>query len=433
LSLNHPSIISRGPQGPRGRCLSADARSVRLRTPAGIVTVEAPGGPRPAPGDWVEVRDGSVTIATRGRTAGATPLADRVLDPRRLRGAAARAKVEAAVRAFFLGRGFLETPTPLLVPCPGMEPHIRPYRAVPAAAGPAGPGEGAGAYLPTSPEFALKRLLVGGLERVFQLCPAFRDEPFSPHHRPEFTMLEWYRAFAGLDEILADTEELVAHLAREVLGCAAGEERMRFQGREIRVDTPWPRLRVRDLFAEHAGVDLARASPDPVDDLRAACARLGLGRGAPEDTWDDLYFRIWLNAIEPRLPADRAVFVTRYPESQAALSVVTPDPDGTRWAQRFEAYAGGLELCNAFEELTDPDEQRRRFVEDMELRARQYGDAFPKTPLDEGFLAALAEGMPPAGGNAVGLDRLVMLVADEADIGFTRWLDPWAPISDNQA
>jgi lysyl-tRNA synthetase class 2 len=176
---------------------------------------------------------------------------------------------------------------------------------------------------------------------------------------------------------------------------------------------------VRDLFLEHAGVDLVRASG--TEALARECARLGVG-ASPSDTWDDLYFRIWLNVIEPRLPADRAVLVTRYPESQAALAVVDADPDGSRWARRFEAYAGGLELGNAFEELTDPVEQRRRFVEDMELRSKLYGPGFPKSPLDEDFLRALEEGMPPAGGIAMGVDRLVMLLADEAEIDYTFWL-----------
>jgi lysyl-tRNA synthetase class 2 len=260
----------------------------------------------------------------------------------------------------------------------------------------------------------MKRLLVGGLERIFQLSPAFRMEPRSSTHHPEFTMLEWYRAYAGYEDIMRDTEELFASLATAVHGRPV----IRYQGREISVAPPWPRLRIRDLFAE-AGIDLVRESTP--ERLAAHCRRLGLGAN-PEDSWDDLYFRIWLNAIEPRLPADRAVFVHRYPPSQAALSVVDRDPDGTSWAKRFEAYAGGLELANAFEELTDPVEQRRRFVEDMELRERTYGPGFPKNPLDEEFLDALAEGMPPAGGIALGVDRLVMLLADEPEIDYTLWL-----------
>jgi lysyl-tRNA synthetase class 2 len=269
--------------------------------------------------------------------------------------------------------------------------------------------------LPTSPEFAMKRLLVGGLERIFQICPAFRDEPESTTHRPEFTMLEWYRARASYEDIMRDAEELVSALAVRV----HGKPEIRFGGRVISVATPWPRLQVRDLFLEHAGVDLVRSADAAA--LARECARLGLSCSAG-DTWDDLYFRIWLNVVEPRLPADRAVFVTRYPASQAALARVDKDPDGSTWARRFEAYAGGLELGNAFDELTDPVEQRARFASDMELRARVYGPDFPASPLDEGFLAALEEGMPPAGGIAMGVDRLVMLLADETDIDYVFWL-----------
>jgi lysyl-tRNA synthetase class 2 len=261
----------------------------------------------------------------------------------------------------------------------------------------------------------MKRLLAGGLERIFQLAPAFRDEPESSTHRPEFTLLEWYRAHAGYEEIMRDTEALLESLARRI----HGEPAIRFQGRRVSVQAPWPRLRVRDLFLEHAGVDLTRASS--VARLTAECERLGL-RAGEHDTWDDLYFRVWLNVVEPRLPPDQAVFVTRYPASQAALAVIDEDPDGSRWARRFEAYAGGLELANAFEELTDPVEQRRLFGEDMALRARLYGSGFPESPVDEGFLQALVEGMPPSGGIALGVDRLVMLLADEPEIDYTFWI-----------
>jgi lysyl-tRNA synthetase class 2 len=296
-----------------------------------------------------------------------------------------------------------------------MEPHIRPFfvrtHATPDESAPFPP-----TFLPTSPEFAMKRLLTGGLERIFQLSPAFRDEPRSVTHSPEFTMLEWYRAYAGYEDIMRDTEELFAYLATELFG----EPVFEFGGRKISVQTPWPRLRVRDLFLELTGVDLTRSTT--AADLARDCARLGLSANLEQENWDDLYFKIWLNLIEPKLPEDRAVFVTRYPESQAALAVVDSDPDGSRWARRFEAYAGGIELGNAFEELTDPIEQRKRFVKDMELREKLYGPSFPKTPLDEGFLEALAEGMPPAGGIAMGVDRMVMLLANEPDIAFTQWL-----------
>lgn len=329
-----------------------------------------------------------------------------VSDSRRVKAVGVRARVEAGIRDFFQAQGFLETRTPLLVQCPGMEPHIRTFKT------------DGGAYLPTSPEFAMKRLLVGGLEKIFQLCPAFRAEPFSTTHFPEFTMLEWYRAYSGYEDIMSDVEAMLEKLAMEI----HGEPVIRFQGKAISVKRPWPRLRVRDLFREVCGVDLVQSNTR--EKLAAECSRLGIQTGG-EDTWDDIYFRIWLNLIEPKLPENQAVFVTRYPASQAALAVVDSDPDGSRWARRFEVYAGGIELGNAFEELTDPAEQRARFVKDMQLREDTYGASFPKNALDEEFLGALEEGMPPAGGIAIGVDRMVMLFADEPDIEKTFWLSPY--------
>jgi len=341
-------------------------------------------------GDLIVADGARVDVVGRSRLPDPGGAERRVLHPRRLRAMDVLHTVEDGVRAFLRGRGFREVRTPTLVDNPGMEPHIRPFRT-------------RGGWLHTSPEFAMKRLLAGGLARIFQICRVFRDEPASRTHRAEFTMLELYRAWADDEDIQRDVEELVAYLAERV----AGRPRIG----AIDVAPPWPRLRVRDLYREHAGVDLV------ADDLRAACARLGLAADAG-DTWDDLYFRIWLGVVEPRLPQGRAVFVTRYPASQAALARVDADADGSRWARRFEVYAGGLELGNAFAELTDPDEQRRRFIADNDLRVRLGEEALP---MPETFLRALEDGMPPAGGIAIGVDRLAMLLAGEDDIGWFRW------------
>jgi lysyl-tRNA synthetase class 2 len=399
----------------RGRYLS----ETKLLTAEGPheISFSSLDGPKPALGDWVEVENGRLRVATPNRAEGRTSWMTHVQNPRRLLAVAARGKVEGGIREFFASRGFIETRTPLLVPCPGMETDIRPLevrswsqeRDRPVSA-----EDQVKRFLPSSPEFAMKRLLAGGLERIFQICPAFRDEPRSTTHHPEFTMLEWYRAWAGYEDIMRDTEELFEFLAAKLLG----EPTISFQGRKISVKTPWPRLRTRDLFL-NLGVDLVKLATR--DALAGACEKLG-HKTSPEDTWNDIYFRIWLNEIEPRLPADRAVFVTRYPASQAALAVVDSDPDGSKWARRFELYAGGLELGNAFEELTDPAEQRRRFMRDMEARTRAYGPDFPPCPIDEDFLGALGEGIPPSGGIAVGVDRMVMLFADEPEIRYTYWL-----------
>jgi len=394
----------------RGRVIQLEPTFLVLQNEKERLHVELSSPKAISLGDLVEVEDGAARVLTPNRTDQKTMnWLNRTLDPRRLKAMDIRVQVEAGIRQFFLSQGFRETRTPLLVPCPGMETHIRPFGVRSAH------GEELLSFLPTSPEFAMKRLLVGGLEKIFQISTAFRDEPRSVTHHPEFTMLEWYRAYAGYEEIMADTEALFEALAMRIHGTPS----IRFQGHEISVKTPWPRLRVRDLFQEKVGIDLTQKKNVP--QLATECIRLGM-KVNPGETWDDLYFKIWLNFIEPQLPTDQAVFVTRYPASQAALAVVDSDPDGSKWAKRFEVYAGGIELANAFEELTDPIEQRNRFIKDMELREEIYGSSFPKSPLDEEFLAALAEGLPPSGGIAVGVDRMVMLFADEPNIDYTTWL-----------
>ncbi|OFZ81348.1 MAG: EF-P lysine aminoacylase GenX [Bdellovibrionales bacterium RIFOXYD1_FULL_53_11] len=312
-----------------------------------------------------------------------------------------RARVEDLIREFFDTEDFARVRTPSLVPCPGMEPHIRPFEAVAS-----GITSNTRLFLHTSPEFAMKKLLVAGMQKIYQLCTVYRSEPPSSTHRPEFTMLEWYRANEGYEKIMEDAGRLLAFIARKL----TGGETIPYQGRSVRLTPPWPRLRTQDLFRDVAKIDLLKA------DLHSECERLKLSPNET-DTWDDLYFRIWLNVIEPALPQDRAAIVYHYPPSQAALSVIETLEDGSRWARRFEIYAGGLELGNAFEELTDPSEQRRRFEEDLRLRAHLYGPSFPASPMPEDFLDALGRGMPPSGGIAIGVDRLAMLFADTADIG----------------
>lgn len=363
-------------------------------------------------GDWVEIVDDQLRVLARNRTNGRLRLREQILDPRRRHAVKTRVRVERCIRDFFESRDFLETRTPLLVASPGMETHIRPFELVSRRTN-------RRSFLPTSPEFALKKLLSAGLPRIFQIAAAFRNEPYSSTHHPEFTLLEWYRAFADMNAIMRDTEELIESIARTLNGAPI----VRFNEKWIDVKTPWPRLRIRDLFQKELRIDIGRS--DSIE-LASVCRSKGLTANANEP-WDDLYFKLWLNFIEPTLPADRAVFVYGYPQSQAALSVVETHADGTAWARRFEAYAGGIELCNAFEELTDPDEQRRRFIKDMELRRSIYGSEFPENPIDEEFLLALREGLPPSGGNAVGVDRLVMLFSGEQDIERTQWLPSISP------
>lgn len=337
-----------------------------------------------------------------------------VQDPRRKKAVRIRDQAERLIDQFFIQQDFERVKTPLLVRSPGMEPHIRPFTA--SALG----RTEEKTFLPTSPEFAMKKLLAGGMKKIFQICPSFRSEPPSSTHHPEFTLLEWYRAHQNLDAILNDTQELVHHLAQSI----QGRPQISFQGQTIDLSLPWPRYTCRDLFKMHVGIDLMGKDGKPID-LAPVCRKLGI-ETAENEPWDDLYFRLWLNYVEPKLPSDRPVFVERYPASQAALAVITADPDGTRWAKRFEFFIAGLELGNAFEELTDPKEQRHRFEKDMNFREQIYGKSFPKSPIDEEFLRALEEGLPPCAGIAVGVDRLIMLMADEPQIDYTFWLPSYA-------
>ena len=312
--------------------------------------------------------------------------------------ARARARLQAEVRAFFAERGYEEVETPCLVPAPGMETHLDAFHA------PFLP-EGGGALRPlwlhTSPEYAMKRLLAEGFPRVFQLARVFRNGELSSTHNPEFTMLEFYRAEADYQGIMQDLETLLDRCARALTGgsCVAGAG-----GGPLELAAPYERVPVADLFARQAGVDLAACGGDAAA-LREALLARGLDPGRPGDSFDDLFFRVFLDRIEPALAATgRPVYAVDWPASMAALSrVKAADP---RFAERFELYAGGLELANGFSELTDAAEQRWRLQEERALRARL---GRPVYPLDERFLDAVGR-MPAAGGVAVGLDRVLMLL-----------------------
>jgi lysyl-tRNA synthetase class 2 len=309
-----------------------------------------------------------------------------------------------AIRDFFHSRGFVETETPSLVVSPGMEPHIRPMKV-----------EGMSAYLPTSPEFSMKKWLARGYERIFQVCRAYRAEPVSSTHNPEFTILEWYRADAGYEEIMDDVEALFHAISARV---TPPED----------VVSPWPRMTIEECFMRFAEIDLARVIGDAPALARACRERgwasaeiLAAAEAGKPGIWDDLFFLVMMNAVEPALARlKRPVIVHLYPESQAALSNLVTDERGLRWAKRFEVYAGGFELGNAFDELTDPREQRERFAKDMRLRREIYGDDFKASPVDEEFLAALAK-MPRAGGIAMGVDRLAMYFTGAKDISEVLW------------
>lgn len=326
------------------------------------------------------------------------------MDADRQRFLVERARIVRAVRAFFDDRGFVEIEPPVLVTSPGLEPHLDPFVVR---------GEHRRRYLHTSPEYALKRLLGEGFERIYALGPCFRDEPPSALHSPEFTMLEWYEVGLDLAGLMAQTEALVAVACRAVHGATTVER----GGRRISLEPPFERLSVREAFRLYAGVD-----PWLYDDagaLRAAGRAAGVAVPTDSPAWDDVFFQIFLNAVEPRLGVERPTLLHGWPASQAALARL--DPDDPTVALRFELYAGGLELANAFDELIDPVEQRRRFEADQAVR-RAAGREVP--PIDEALLEALGR-MRRTCGIALGVDRLVMLVTGAEHIDQVR-AQPWS-------
>jgi len=321
----------------------------------------------------------------------------------RMEAARARARLNAAIRAFFAEAGYDEVETPCMVPAPGMEPHIDAFQTtfVPEGGGPGRP-----LWLHTSPEYAMKRLLADGWERIFQLARVFRNGEVSASHNPEFTMLEFYRTPGDHRTIMADLEALVERGARTL--SPSGSTKVRRPGGELDLAAPFERLTVADAFERLAGIDLPACQGD-ARLLRQAAAERGVPMGPEGESFDDVFFRVFLERIEPGLGVARPTYLVDWPVSMAALARL--EPQG-RWAERFELYAGGLELANGFAELNDAAEQRRRLVEEQALRARLGRPAYP---LDESFLEAVGR-MPPAGGVAVGLDRLLMLLVGAASI-----------------
>jgi lysyl-tRNA synthetase class 2 len=308
-----------------------------------------------------------------------------------------RAAVLGEIRRFFAEQGFLEVETPVLARVPGQEVHIELFET--------DMGEGTPACLLSSPEHHMKRLLGVGLEKIFQVGRAFRRGERSALHHPEFTLLEWYRAYASYEEIMADAEELVAGICRAVLG----RERIAWRGQDIELNRPWPRLSVNRAFGDYAGLDLHCCAS--VAEFRQQALALGYASIGATDSWEDIFHKVLLEKVEPALKDLGAVFLVDYPSSMAALAKLkSGDP---RLAERAELYVGGVELANGFTELNDPAEQRRRFVQAQGCRQQQGS---PVYPLDEEFLAMMERAMPPAGGMALGVDRLVMLLVDAACI-----------------
>jgi len=312
-----------------------------------------------------------------------------------------RAACLRAIRAFFDDRGYLEVQPPLRVRVPGLEPHLVAVSS----------GE---AWLITSPEYHMKRLLAAGLERIYSLGPCWRGDEQGSHHLGEFTMLEWYHAHCSLDGLMQETEALLAHVALAVSDLAPAPSpvatALHYQGRTIDLGGPFERVTFAQACARYAGVDVRGVVQ--ADELRRRAKAAGLGPFSDDDGFDAIASRIVVERVEPALrDGARPVFLCEFPAPLAALARL--NPSNASVADRFELYAGGLELANAFGELTDPEEQRRRLELDRAARARAHA---PTHAVDGRFIAALAEGIPPTAGIALGVDRLVMLLCDVPDI-----------------
>jgi elongation factor P--(R)-beta-lysine ligase len=322
----------------------------------------------------------------------------------------ARGAITKAVRAWFDEQGFTEVETAILQVSPGNETHLHAPRTELTRAD----GSHATRYLRTSPEFAAKKLLAAGEEKIFEFARVFRDRERGDLHLPEFTMLEWYRAHATYDAVMADSIVVIAHAAQ-----ATGMGRFSFRGKTADPCAEPELLTVAAAFERFAGIDLlatiANGEGDRAELAAAAKARV---RIADDDTWSDIFSKVLVEHVEPKLGQGRLTVLFEYPTPEAALArTKASDP---RVAERFEVYACGVELANGFGELTDAAEQRHRFNLAMDEKARRYGERYP---LDEDFLAAVAQ-MPEASGIALGFDRLVMLASGALRIDQVVWTPP---------
>jgi len=352
--------------------LTVDARAVELLSKA----------LRPLPEKWHGLQD--VELRFRQRYL------DLLVNEESRRQAVVRSRTVSAMRAFLEGRGFLEVETPVLQPLYGgafARPFVTHHNAY-----------GQDLYLRISDELYLKRLVVAGLDRVFEIGHNFRNEGVSRKHNPEFTMMECYQAYADYRDMMELTQAMVQELAERVCGSTTVE----FQGERIELGGEWPRVRLDQAVSEATGVDVL--ATESLEHLREEVERQGLDPGE-SPSWGGLVDELFSQHVEPKLV--QPVFVTDHPVELSPLA--KRKPEDPRLVERFEPYLGRMEIGNAFSELNDPDEQRRRFEEQQ--RAAAEGDEEAQ-PLDEDFLRALEHGMPPTGGLGIGVDRLVMVLAD---------------------
>jgi lysyl-tRNA synthetase class 2 len=364
------------------------AEGVLWRTQKGELSVDArrltllAKSQRPLPEKWHGLQDVEARYRQR--------YLDLLVNERAREIALTRSRAVRAIRNFLDAEGFVEVETPILQPIYGgasarpFTTHYNEYEQ--------------DVFLRISDELYLKRLVIGGLERVYEIGRDFRNEGVDRKRNPEFTMMECYQAYADYRDMMSLVQRLLQHVVREVVGGT----RLLFRGTEIELGGEWPRRRLSDAIRDATGVDVLAAPDLPA--LREAARRAGFDPGdAP--TWGQLVDQLFSDHVEPKLL--QPTFLTDYPVELSPLA--KRSPEDPRLVERFELFMGGMELANAFSELNDPDEQRERFAE--QARARAAGDPDAQ-PLDEDFLTALEHGMPPTGGLGLGLDRVVMVLCD---------------------
>lgn len=297
-----------------------------------------------------------------------------------------RSDILRYMREWFWNHDFLEVETPLILRLPGQEPYLSPMKVTIHDE----TGQAFDGFLHTSPEYAMKKMLGAGFTNIFFLGKTFRDyESFGGTHNPEFTMIEWYRANADFTSLMSDTESLCQYLAEKV------------NSPNELLKKPWKRIHMRDLWREYININLDEYLTH--ENMLALCREKGYNV-EKDEAYEDLFYRIFLNEIEPHLGKDAPTIVHHYPACMAALAKISSDDP--QYAERFEIYINGLELANAFSELTDAAEQRKRLEEEQQLRKTLGKDIYP---IDEAFLEAL-DTMPPSAGIALGVDRLVQLL-----------------------
>ena len=318
----------------------------------------------------------------------------------------ARDRIKVALRQHFEAQAFTEVECGALAASPGNEAHLHAFETALREPG----REPVPLYLHTSPEFAAKKLLAAGETRIFEFARVFRNRERGALHAPEFTMLEWYRANELYESVIDDTLQLV-RLAADITGI----ETFSFRNAVCDPRAPASRVSVAEAFAKFACVDLLSTLNEKGEGNRDALAALAPDEAATNDNWADIFSKLLVARVEPQLGHGAPTILYEYPRCEAALARATPhDP---RVAERFELYACGVELANGFGELTDAEEQRRRFIAEMDEKQRIYGERYP---IDEDFLSALSH-MPPASGVAMGFDRLVMLATRARNVNDVIW------------